>query len=135
MANKWISMPLVSSGSDDPEYGAYPKYTVDGGTVIHHGDSAYVFLHDDPNNQELLDYPDVSVLDDVEIEELEDRLPYPLPSQIESGSRHVHRNDGITGLGDVVAGVTHSMGITECAGCNKRRRLLNRIPMRWPRRE
>jgi len=128
-------MPLVSSGSDDPEYGAHPKYPVNRGTVIHHGSSAYVSLHDDSSRQELLEYPDVDVLGDVEIEELEDRLPYPLPSRTASNSRHAHRDEGTTGLGDVIAGVTHSLGISECTGCNKRRRLLNRIPVRWSKRE
>lgn len=132
MTDNWASMPLVE-GSDpgDIGYKARPKYRVDADIVIHQGDSAYVPLNSDLRDRELLEYSDVHVLSDDEVEKLEEQLPYPLPSQSTRTSLHAGNESGQVGLGDLVAQVTHKLGITECASCKKRRRWLNRISVGW----
>lgn len=125
-------MPLVTDPGSD--YGVRLKYRVNRGTVIHQGDRAYFPISDGFGNRELLKHPDVDVLTDTEVEELEQRLSYPLPPQSEN-SLQIHSGGESVGLGDVVAKVTHKLGIAECAGCKKRRRWLNRIPVEWSGRK
>lgn len=134
MTEDWASMPLV----DDEErgglnYGVRPKYNVDAGTVIHQGDRAYFPLVAESNNHELLERSDVRVLTDTEVGELEQQLPYPLPSQ--PPDEYADNQRERVGLGDIIAKITHILGINECSGCRKRRRWLNRIPIGWQRKK
>lgn len=133
MTENWASMPLV----DDEKrrgvnYGVRPKYRIDAGTVIHQGDRAYFPLITESKNHELLRYSDVRVLTDMEVGELEQELPYPLPSG--SSGRDIGDQQGRVGLGDVIAKITHMLGISECSSCRKRRRWLNKITIGWQRR-
>lgn len=131
MTGDWASMPLVHDDEmDEQTYSVRPKYRVDTNFVIHQGDHAYFPLNGDHETKGLLEQPDVQVLTDGEVAALKEELPVPLPTPhirngplTDSGRRRV-------GLGDVIAAVLHKMGFTECAGCRKRRRWLNKIPIR-----
>jgi hypothetical protein len=137
MINKWetwASMPLVEDADQGAiAYGARPKYRIEAGTVIHHGDRAYFPLIPDSDKEELLQHSDVHTLTDSEVKELEQRLPYPLPSPV--SQEPAINPKGKMGLGDLIAKVTHFLGIRECGGCRKRRRWFNRISIDWPPRK
>lgn len=134
MTEDWASMPLMDDeDSEGLNYGVRPKYSIDAGTVIHHGDKAYFPLMDESDNHKLLSRSDVRVLTDREVVELEQQLPYPLPSGAFDGD--IDNQQERVGLGDVIAKITHMLGITECSSCRKRRRWLNRITIGWQKKK
>ena len=133
MTETWASMPLV--GDEDRgglNYGVRPKYSVDTGTVIHHRDEAYFPLIAESDNHELLRHSDVRVLTDRGVSELEQELPYSLPSGSSSGD--IGDQQGRVGLGDVITKITHMLGISECSSCRQRRQWLNKITIRGRRK-
>lgn len=136
MTDNWASMPLVDDNdSAISSYRARPKYHTDTGIVIHEGDNAYFPVSSNLDNQELLEQPDVHMLTDIEVKELEERLAYPLPSIGNEKSAYIGNKAKRVGLGDLIAMGLHKLGIAECTGCRKRRRWLNKIPVRWQRRK
>ena len=124
MAHKdWLEMPTVGSGT--PEDSLRPKYPIAGNAVlVYRGDKVYIAMEDGSARTEVAKQPEIRHLTPGEALQLEDSLPFPLVSF----SRHdlVNNMEGV-GLGDVVAWVTHKLGFTECPGCQRRRKWLNRV--------
>jgi len=127
MATDWASLPL--SDGNDTEVGSTPrpKYRTDSAVVVHHGGRAYVPVGPGGADRKLLDHDDVHELSDEELGALDDQVPYSLADLTDQSTR-----SRWVGLGDLIGAVTTRLGISECAGCRKRRRWLNRIPV-WRR--
>lgn len=127
MATDWMSIPL-SDGSDTGVGSTpRPKYRTDTTVVVHHEGRAYVPVGPGSADRELLDHDDVYQLSEEELGELDDEVPYSLADLADQSAR-----SRWIGLGDLIAAATTRLGISECAGCRKRRRWLNRIPV-WRR--
>lgn len=132
MTESWAVMPLVDDAHGGLDYRARPKYSVDSGVVIHHGEAAYFSFVAESDNHDLLEHSDVRALTDTEVTELEQELPYPLPSH--PSKRDIDDQREQAGLGDVVAKVAHALGVDECGSCRRRRQWLNRISIGWQRK-
>ncbi len=114
----WIEVPTVV---ESPTSAGRPKYPIVGSPfVVYKGTKAYAMVTDNSTQQPLLHYPDVRLLDPVEVNEFESTLRVPLPQP--DG-----REPGRQGLGEVIHWFTKMLGINECGSCQKRRRSLNRV--------
>ena len=136
----WLEMPVTYSGVTGKSVG--PKYAIDGNVVVlYKKDRAYVGLAKGDPVAELLAHADVSVVPPAELERLQESFGISRSSVDElltrtNGMNHrIVRAASRIGLGDAVAAVTHRLGISECNGCARRRRALNRLTIRrwWSR--
>lgn len=117
-SRSWLEMPTHGSATADPR----PKYELEADAlVIYRGDAVFVALQDEAVQENLVRHVDVRALSDEEGREFEASLPVPLAPP--------ERPTGRIGLGDLVSWFARRVGIRECAGCRKRRRGLNRIPV------
>jgi hypothetical protein len=120
-ARSWIVMPALDSGTAATRL----KYPLEGNAlVLYRGAEAYVALEDRSVRDELMRHVDVRLLTDREGLAFEQSLPFPIAP--------VDRSDRRVGLGDVVSWFTRRFGISECTGCRRRKRRLNRVVVwRW----
>lgn len=139
MTVQWLEMPMRRP--DDPEQAIGPKYAIPGNAVVlYRNDRAYACLTDADTIESLLTNPDVHIVStarrarlqesfSVDLSAVERLANHPTHSGTPAWARAADR----IGLGDVVTAVTHALGIKECGGCRRRRRVLNRLtlPRRW----
>jgi hypothetical protein len=121
----WFEMPAV--GGDSLEDAARPKYPVVGNALlVYRGDKVYIAVENNSVPTEMMKQPETRHLNSKEALQLEESLSFPLP--VDFPSQQIPMNHvGKFGLGDLVAWFTHKLGITECAGCQKRHKWLNRV--------
>ena len=124
-SRKWVEMPAVF---DAPTATAVrPKYPIDSSAlIVYRGSKVYVVFEDERVRDEVIKYADVHLLTPTDGQQFEDSLPFPLPQEGQDYAR-----GGAIRLGDVVHRVTKRLGLAECSGCRRRRRLLNRVVLRW----
>ena len=120
-ARSWVVVPALDGGTAATR----PKYPLEGNAlVLYRGAEAYVALEDRAVRDELVRHDDVRLLTDSEALAFEQSLPFPIAP--------VDRWDRRIGLGDVVSWLTRQLGISECTGCRRRKRRLNRVVVwRW----
>ncbi len=120
----WIEIPAIGTGaSDDP---VRSKYPIQGKAfLMHQQGKVYVTFGDEVAREEAATQADCRRLTPSEASALEGSLPFPLLSEIFSENYH-YKNRRV-GLGDIVAWITHRVGIAECNACQQRKRWLNRI--------
>lgn len=131
----WLEMPVAYLG--DAGQSVAPKYAIDSSAVVlYKKNHAYVGLARGDAITALLDHADVRAVPPAELELLHGSFEIG-PSSVEhllkrtGGLNHrIGRAASRIGLGDVVAAVTHRLGIRECNGCARRRRALNRLTIR-----
>jgi hypothetical protein len=117
-ARSWLEIPIVGAATAEPRL----KYDLEASAlVIYRGDKAFATFEDEAVRETLLRHADVRPLSDEEGREFEKTLPAALPPP----ERRTRR----MGLGDLVSWLAARVGIQECAGCGKRRRKLNKIPI------
>jgi len=99
-----------------------PKYPINGsGLVIYRGSKAYALLTEVSVHNELLEHSDVRLLNQDEVRQFENHLPFPVTDfQSANGTRELR-------LGDLLHLLTKRAGISECGACRQRRRILNRV--------
>jgi hypothetical protein len=122
-------MPLAGGATATEDR---PSHPIGGNAVlVYRGEHVFVAV-DEAAAADLERYPDVRRLSRAESAELEATLPGgglpPTRDQSRVEGRGAERG-GRLGLGDLVAWITRRLGVPECAGCSKRRRRLNRIPL------
>lgn len=118
----WIEMPAVRNGTPDGR--VRPKYPVEtNATLVHKDGKVYIDFEDESAREEAVKQPDCRRLTLAEGRELEETFPFPIafPAYRRDNEREP------VGLGDVVAWMTHKLGIEECPGCQRRKKWLNRV--------
>lgn len=123
-ARAWIEMPVVPSQSGD---GLRPKYSADGRVmVVHHMGKAYAAFENKVAQEQIAAYADCRRLTPAETLAFERALPFPVPSELfPSGGGSSSR-----GLGDLFSGLMGMLGVSQCSGCQRRKRRLNEF-MSW----
>jgi hypothetical protein len=118
----WIKVPATGIGTDaDP---VRAKTQVEGTAfLVHHEGNVYITFRDDVDYARTIRQSDCYQLTREEGRAFEETLTFPLPDRLFPDRANVQR----VGLGDVVAWVARTIGITECGQCQQRRRKLNRI--------
>jgi len=116
-------MPVIGIGSpDDP---IRPKYGIASNAVlVYRGAKVYIDLPNQDVRIELTKQPGVRPLASNEAQELEESMPFSIPSL---APHPAYSYKGFLRLGDAVAWLTHKMGLYECPGCRRRREWLNKV--------
>jgi hypothetical protein len=118
VSRTWLELP---ANYDTPTSAGRPKYPINGSAlVLYKGPKAYAFFRDqDAQQDELMQYHDVRLLSRADVRKLEENFPFPIPASADGNAE--------MRLGDLVHQLTTRVHIGECAGCRKRRRILNRV--------
>lgn len=134
----WIEMPV----SDPVVVGdaVRPRHEIEGNVLlVYRGEKVYVTA-DEPNIiDRIAGLPDVRVLAPDEAVNFEATLP---GAAALTGRRNTHlgqagraATEGRVGLGDVVSWLTGTLRMHECRACSQRRKTLNKIAVRRPRKQ
>ena len=120
----WIEMPAVRSETESNR--VQPKYPVETkALLIYRAEKVYIAFDEGLVQKEVEQFEDCRRLTTNEAIELEESLPFPIPSE---NVNHNHAPEKRSvGLGDIVSWLTRKLGIEECSACSSRKRSLNRV--------